>query len=134
MTCFLDHFQHWAAYDIRLPEGQVGGKSIALRMWTHIQVLASAWRRRLLQIEGQLLAACRLLTTAAALWDRETSAPPHKGRRPIQRFGRLQMEKAAQDFNLDDVATDMELWVWFPCERCGRGAKLHFRRELKPAH
>ena len=48
-------------------------------------------------------AACRLLTTAAALWDRETSAPPHKGRRPIQRFGRLQIEKAAQDFNLDDV-------------------------------
>jgi hypothetical protein len=45
------------------------------------------------------------------------------------------IEKAAQDFNLpDDVATDMELWVWFPCERCGRDAKLHFRRELKPAH
>jgi hypothetical protein len=82
-----------------------------------------------------LLAACRLLTTAAALWDRETSAPPHKARRPIQRCGRLQIEKAAQDFNLpDDVATDMELWVWFPCERCGRDAKLHFRRELKPAH
>ena len=45
------------------------------------------------------------------------------------------IEKVAQDFNLpDDVATDMELWVWFPCDRCGRDAKLHFRRELKPAH
>jgi hypothetical protein len=61
VTCFLDHFQHWAAYDIRLPEGQVGGKSIALRLWTHIQVLASALRRRLLQIEGQLLAGMRLI-------------------------------------------------------------------------
>jgi hypothetical protein len=30
-------------------------------MWTHIQVLASALRRRILQIEGQLLTELRLM-------------------------------------------------------------------------
>ena len=27
----------------------------------------------------------------------------------------------------------MQLFVWIPCEKCGRAAKLHLKRELKPA-
>jgi hypothetical protein len=33
-----------------------------------------------------------------------------------------------------DLAEGMELFVRLPCERCGRLAKLHMRREIKPAH
>lgn len=46
------------------------------------------------------------------------------------RFG-----KATHDFHYPaDMASDMEFFVLTPCERCGRQAKLHFRRELKRAH
>jgi hypothetical protein len=31
-----------------------------------------------------------------------------------------------------DVASDMQLFVWLPCEKCGRLARLHLQRELKP--
>jgi hypothetical protein len=34
----------------------------------------------------------------------------------------------------EDTAEDASLFVWMPCERCGRQAKLHIRREIKPAH
>lgn len=45
------------------------------------------------------------------------------------------IDKAAHDFNYPaDIAGEMEFFVWMPCEHCGRQAKLHFRRELKPAH
>jgi hypothetical protein len=27
----------------------------------------------------------------------------------------------------------MQLFVWIPCEQCGRQAKLHMRRESRPA-
>ena len=33
-----------------------------------------------------------------------------------------------------DMASDMELFVWLPCEKCGRLARLHLQRELKPVH
>ena len=43
--------------------------------------------------------------------------------------------KAVHDFNYPaDMAEGMELFVWISCERSGRQAKLHFRRELRPAH
>ncbi len=45
------------------------------------------------------------------------------------------IEKPAYEFNYPaDLATDIRLWVWITCEKCGRQAKLHIRRELKPAH
>lgn len=48
-------------------------------------------------------------------------------------YGRI--EKPAYEFNYPaDLAADTHLWVWIPCEKCGRQAKLHIRRELKPAH
>src|ERR1700740_3434599 len=34
----------------------------------------------------------------------------------------------------DEGRTDMGRWVGSPSDRCGRDAKPHFRRELKPAH
>jgi hypothetical protein len=43
--------------------------------------------------------------------------------------------KAAHDFSYPaDIAEGMQLFVWIWCERCGRQAKLHIRREMKPAH
>jgi len=43
------------------------------------------------------------------------------------------IDKAAHDFNHPaDMASDMDLFVWMPCDQCGRQAKLHMKRELKP--
>lgn len=43
------------------------------------------------------------------------------------------VDQQAQDFNYPaDMAPDTDLWVLVPCERCGRKAKLHLKRELKP--
>ena len=45
------------------------------------------------------------------------------------------IDKPGHDFHYPaDMASEMEFFVWMPCERCGRMAKLHLRRELKPAH
>jgi hypothetical protein len=45
------------------------------------------------------------------------------------------IDKAAHDFNYPaEMAAGMQLFVWPLCELCGRQAKLHIRRELKPAH
>ena len=45
------------------------------------------------------------------------------------------IDKAAHDFNYPgDIAAGMQLFVWIPCERRGRQAKLHLEREVKPAH
>jgi hypothetical protein len=42
-------------------------------------------------------------------------------------------DKAAHDFNHPaDMAAETEPFVWMPCERCWRQAKLHLKRELKP--
>lgn len=43
------------------------------------------------------------------------------------------IERPTHDFNYPaDMAEEMELFVRIPCEQCGRLAKLHMRRELKP--
>jgi hypothetical protein len=45
------------------------------------------------------------------------------------------IDKPVHEFEYPaDLAEGMQLFVWYPCERCGRQAKLHFRREFKPAH
>jgi hypothetical protein len=45
------------------------------------------------------------------------------------------IDKSAHDFNYPaDVAEGMQLFVWLPCERCGQQAKLHLKRQVKPAH
>jgi len=45
------------------------------------------------------------------------------------------IDKPAHEFNYpEDMAEDASLFVWMPCERCGGKAKLHMRREVKPAH
>jgi hypothetical protein len=44
------------------------------------------------------------------------------------------IDKPAHEFNYpEDMAEDASLFVWMPCERYGQ-AKLHMRREVKPAH
>jgi hypothetical protein len=50
-----------------------------------------------------------------------------------QSCGRI--EKPAHEFNYpEDMAEDASPFVWMPFERCGRQAKLHIRREIKPTH
>jgi hypothetical protein len=45
------------------------------------------------------------------------------------------IDKAAHDFNYPaDMTAEMELFVRMPCEQCGRMAKLHMKRAVKPAH
>lgn len=45
------------------------------------------------------------------------------------------IDKAAHDFNYPaDMAEGMQLFVRISCEQCGRPAKLHMQREIKPAH
>jgi len=45
----------------------------------------------------------------------------------------LQANLQSYHFNYPaDVASDMQLFVWLPCEKCGRLARLHLQRELKP--
>lgn len=45
------------------------------------------------------------------------------------------IDKPAHEFSYpEDMAEGMELFVCIPCEQCGRMAKLHLRREVKPAH
>ena len=55
---------------------------------------------------------------------------------PIHRArGVWRIEKPAYEFNYPaELAADTHLWLWITCEKCGRQAKLHIRRELKPAH
>jgi hypothetical protein len=44
-----------------------------------------------------------------------------------------QIEKSPYEFNYPaDMAVDTHLWERLPCEQCGRLAKLHLKRELKP--
>jgi hypothetical protein len=38
------------------------------------------------------------------------------------------------EFNPDDMAEGQHLVAWIPCEQCGRRAKLHMKRETKPAN
>ena len=48
---------------------------------------------------------------------------------------RGRIEKPAYEFEYPkDLAEGAQLFVWYPCERCGRQAKLYMRREFKPAH
>ena len=43
------------------------------------------------------------------------------------------IEKSAHEFNYPaDMAEDMQLFMSMPCDRCGRPAKLHMKREIKP--
>jgi hypothetical protein len=45
------------------------------------------------------------------------------------------VEKLAHEFNYPaDLVEGMQLFVWQPCERCGRPAKLHVRRDSKSTH
>jgi hypothetical protein len=45
------------------------------------------------------------------------------------------IDKLANEFTFPaDLADGLQLFVWHPCERCGQPAKLHMKRELKPAH
>ncbi len=45
------------------------------------------------------------------------------------------IDEPAYEFSFpDDLAEDEHLWVWVACQRCGRDAKLHMRREVKPAN
>ena len=48
--------------------------------------------------------------------------------------GRIDKPDCEFNYPADTAADDEHLMVWLPCERCGRRAKLHMRRELKPAH
>lgn len=42
------------------------------------------------------------------------------------------IDKPDHEFNYPaDMAAEIEFFVWMPCERCGRQAKLHLRSELK---
>ena len=53
----------------------------------------------------------------------------------IEREACGRTEKPAYEFNYPaDLTVDTHLWLWITCEKCGRQAKLHIRRELKPAH
>jgi hypothetical protein len=54
----------------------------------------------------------------------------------VRRRRRIRVfDKPAHEFNYpEDLAEDAHLFVWLPCERCERQAKLHLRREVKPAH
>lgn len=45
------------------------------------------------------------------------------------------IDKPAHEFDYPaDVAQGTQLFVWIPCERCRLPAKLHLKREVKPAH
>lgn len=73
------------------------------------------------------------------LW-RAASSEPGRWRRADPRPGSSANPAGgsinpAHEFNYpDDVAQGMQLFAWIPCERCGRPAKLHLKREVKPAH
>jgi hypothetical protein len=42
------------------------------------------------------------------------------------------IDKAARGFTYPaDLAEDVQLFVWQPCDRCGNMAKLHMKRTLK---
>jgi hypothetical protein len=44
------------------------------------------------------------------------------------------IEKRAHEFTYPaDLGEGMQLFVWQSCDQCGRQAKLHMRREVKPA-
>ena len=43
------------------------------------------------------------------------------------------IDKEVREVNYPANLAEGELFVWSPCERCGRQAKLHLKREVKPA-
>jgi hypothetical protein len=80
-------------------------------------------------------------TLLAAGPSRVYSRPHGRRRRPAVLIAWVECEsceridKAAHDLSyLADIAEEMQLLVWLPCERCGRLAKLHMKREIRPAH
>jgi hypothetical protein len=47
----------------------------------------------------------------------------------------VRIDKLSNEFNYPaDLADGMQLFVWQPCDQCGRPAKLQMRREIELAH